>query len=82
MNGHSLKLHFVCLKDHKGNMIVFIVIIFSEYFLLIAKFVGSKLHTNKNCFYLLKAFKLQKWIVLIFSNVIFFSQMCTIPFEN
>ncbi len=53
-----------------------------EYFSLIAKFTCSKLDTNQKCFYISKAFKLWKWTILFFLNVLFFYQMCTILFEN
>ncbi len=36
---------FVCLKNHKGYIIIWIIIIFFEYFPLIAKFKCSKLDT-------------------------------------
>jgi hypothetical protein len=30
VNGHSLKLPFLCLKDHKASIIIWIVIFFSK----------------------------------------------------
>jgi hypothetical protein len=46
MNGHSLKLHFLCLKDQNRSKIIWIVINFLKHFPLIAKFTFSKLDTN------------------------------------
>ncbi len=79
VSGHSLKYIFVCLKDHKWSIIVWIVIIFGEYFSLIAKFTCSKFDTNQKCFCMFKTLKPQKWTFLFyFSNIHFFYQMCTI----
>jgi hypothetical protein len=66
VSGHFLNYIFVCLKDHRGSIIVYIIIIFLEYFTLITKFTCSKLNTNqkKNCMF--KTFKPWKWIVFIF----------------
>jgi len=81
MSGPSLKL-FICLKYHKWSIIVYIVIIFWEYFSIIAKFTCSKFDTNKKCFCMFKSFKPQKWIVSVFFKCVFFYQMCTILFEK
>jgi hypothetical protein len=72
VSGHSLNYIFVCLKDHKWSIIVWIVIKILEYFSLIAKFTCSKLDTNKKCFCMFKAFKPQKWTILIFFKHFFF----------
>ncbi len=60
MSGHSLKLHFVCLKDKKGSIIVWIIIIFLQYFPLIAKVTCSNLDITKECFYMFKTLKPRK----------------------
>ncbi len=71
MNGHSLKYIFVCLKDHKWSIIVWIVIFFSECFPLIAKFTCSNFDTNKTCFCMFKALKPREWTFFFFQTSIF-----------
>ncbi len=66
---------FIYLKNHKGSIIVWIVIIFLEYFSLIAKFTCSKLDRNQKYFCMFKAFKPQEWTILIFFKC-FFSTKC------
>jgi hypothetical protein len=70
---------FVCLKNHKGSIIIWIVIIVLKHFPLIAKFTCSKLDTNikKNCMF--KELEPQKWIVRVFFQTSFFSTKCA-PF--
>jgi len=72
MNEHFLKLHFVCLKNHKGCIMAWIIIIFLEYFSLIAKFICLKLDTYQKCFCMFKSFKLGGWTIFIFSKRFFF----------
>jgi hypothetical protein len=58
VSGHSLKNYiFVCLKYHKWNIIIQIVIIFLKYFSLIVKFTCSKFDTNLKYFCVVKALK-------------------------
>ncbi len=74
VNGHSLKLHFFIERSQvKLNSLDF-----HSYFPLIGKFTCSKLDTNKKCFYLFKAFKLQEWTIFVFFKH-FFSTKCA-PF--
>jgi hypothetical protein len=62
------------LKDHKDNIINWIVIIFLEYFsFIIAKFTCSKFDTNQKYFCMFKTLKPWKWIILIFLKHFFYS---------
>jgi hypothetical protein len=79
VNEHSLNFHFVCLKYHKGNIIVWIFIFFGEYFPLITNFTCSKLDKNQKCFYMFKALKHRKWIVFVFFKGFYFFTKCA-PF--
>jgi hypothetical protein len=63
---------FICFKDHKGNIIILIVIICLEYFSLIAKFTCSKFDTNKKCFGMFKTLKPRKSMVLVFFKHLIF----------
>jgi len=56
MNGHFLKLHFLCLKDHKGSIIVWIVIKVFGIFFINCKVYMFKA-TNQKCFCMFKALK-------------------------
>jgi hypothetical protein len=83
MNGHSLKLHFCMFKrsQRKHNSLDCHKV-FSNIFHYLQSLHAQSLTQFflKNCMF--KAPKSQEWIVLIFSSVFFFFQMCTIPFEN
>ncbi len=79
VSGHSLKYIFVCLKNHWWSLIVWIVIMFLEYFPLIAKNMCSKFNTNQKCFCMFKALKPQKWTFILFFKTFIFSTKCA-PF--
>jgi hypothetical protein len=68
---HSLKLHFCMFEISKGKHNSLNCHIFLEYFQLIAKFICSKLDTNKKKIYMLKAFKFWKWTILVFFQMSF-----------
>ncbi len=72
MSGHSLKLHFYMFeKSRKKHNSLDCDKKKLEYFPLIKNFTFLKLDTNKKCFCMFKALKLQEWAVLVFSNVLF-----------
>jgi hypothetical protein len=62
------------LKDHKGNIIVWIVIILKIYFPLIEKFTCSNLDTQKKNLKKFKAIKPREWTILVFSNIFFYTK--------
>jgi hypothetical protein len=70
VSGHSLNCIFACLKYHKRNIIIWIVIIFWEYFPLIENFTCSKLDTNK-----LKKLHVQSTQTLKMNNPCFLKKM-------
>jgi hypothetical protein len=65
------KCIFVCLKDHKGNIIIWNVINFLEYFPLIAKFTCSKFDPNQKCFCMFKTLKPWEWTIGFFLTFFF-----------
>jgi hypothetical protein len=82
VNGHSLKLHFCIFERSQVKHNSLNCHNFLEYFPLIEKFTCSKFDTNKKCFCMFKAFKLQEWTILVFFRHHFFYQMRTIFSEN
>jgi hypothetical protein len=63
---------FICLKDHKWRIIIWIIIMFLKYFPWIAKLTCSKFDTNKKCFCTFKALKLWEWTIFVFFKCLFF----------
>jgi hypothetical protein len=70
---------FVRLKNHKGNIIIWIVIISFGIFSTNYKVYMFKVWHKLKFFCIFKAFKLREWTILVFSNVLFFSTKCA-PF--
>jgi len=63
---------FVCLKDHKWSIIVWIIIISFGIFFIIFKVYMPKTWHKLKVFLHVKAFKLWKWTVLVFYKHFFF----------
>ncbi len=78
-----LNYKFVCLKDHKWSIIVWIIITFFRIF-----FINYKVYMLKashNFFLKITCSKhsnIESGQLLFFSHVLFLYQMCTIPSKN
>jgi hypothetical protein len=70
----------ICLKDHKWNILLWIIIFLGKYFSLIEKFTCSKLDRNKKCFCIFKALKPWKCTILVFFKCPFLFIKCAHSF--
>jgi hypothetical protein len=83
VNGNSLKLHLCIFERSQGkHNDLNSYKSFGMYFINFVKFTCSKLDINQKCFLHIQNIETSRINIPFFSNLLFFYQMCTIPFEN